>query len=244
MRIALIGYGKMGRRIKAISEKKGHEISFIIRGNNLSEISLISKNNTDVAIDFSIPSAAYENKILLLTNNIPVVSGTTGWGEQLNDIVEFVKQNNKSFFYAPNFSYSLFMFNQVQTQLASLMNAFPNYAVEIEEVHHTEKKDSPSGTSIRLANSLIDHLDRKKSWINTKSADSEQLTIISKREPEVPGIHQIKYSSEMDEITLIHSAINRDVFVIGAIDAASFLMHKIGYLGMSDLITEKLNIAE
>lgn len=241
MKIAIIGYGKMGKRIHALSEAQGHEISYIISSKNQDEILSISPANTDVAIDFSVPEVAFRNITSLLNNHVAVVSGTTGWLDQLDFIRNLVKTKNGTFFYAPNFSYSLYMFNAIQMELAKLMNGFSSYNITMEEIHHTEKKDSPSGTAIRLAKGILENLDRKSQWINQPSDDEKDLQIISKRKAGVPGIHEILYESEMDSINLVHTAKNRDVFVIGAIDAAEFVHGKKGIYGMEDLVSDKLN---
>jgi len=234
MRIALIGYGKMGHEIENISISRGHEIVCIIDENNQSDFNSSAFRSADVAIEFSTPDAAYKNYLNTFEHNIPVVAGTTGWLSHFDEIRDLCKDNKQTFFYASNYSVGVNIFFALNKYLAKLMNQFTDYNVEMEETHHIHKLDAPSGTAITLAEGLIDNLDRKNKWTMNNPVSSE-VYIGSIREGEVPGNHKIKYFSKFDSITIEHDAKNRKGFALGAVLAAEFVKGKKGFLTMSDI---------
>lgn len=236
MRILILGYGKMGKAIEEIAEDRGHTIAHKININNTQALKFIDSNDVDVAIEFSQPDAAMENISYCLENNIPVVSGTTGWIDRKKDVEELCKQKNGTFFYASNFSLGVNLFFKINEVLAKLMTQHPNYDAKITEIHHTEKLDSPSGTAITLAESLIENLPAKKNWINEPSDEENVLPIISKREPDVPGTHIIKYSSDVDELEIKHTAKSRTGFALGAVLVSEWIIDKKGVLSMKDFM--------
>jgi 4-hydroxy-tetrahydrodipicolinate reductase len=240
MRIAIIGYGRMGKNIEQMALSRGHSISCIVSSDTKDSIEDVVPENTDVAVEFSEPESAFSNIEALLSNKVRVVSGTTGWTKKLASLIEVAKRENTGFFYASNFSYSLFMFNEVQKLLATQMNGFPSYEIKLQEIHHTGKKDSPSGTAITLAEGLLNRIDRKESWALGTEVDSSQIAIESIRQPNIPGTHKIKYTSALDEIELIHTAKSRNAFVEGAVDACEFMLGKTGFFQMHDLVKTKL----
>lgn len=245
MKIVLIGHGKMGKSIEALAKKKGHEICLIVDEKNRDSVSIQELATGDVAIEFSQPGAAVDNILRCFDAGIPVVSGTTGWNERLEEVKDICRKNNHSFFYSSNFSIGVNVFFEVNKKLAELMNHLDQYdEVLIQESHHIHKLDSPSGTAITLAEQLISGIDRLKFWRNYKGdeniaggddADAE-LPIFSTREDEVPGTHIVKYFSDDDEIEIIHKAQNRQGFAMGAIRAAEWLSGKKGVFGMQDLL--------
>ncbi|MBW8050405.1 MAG: 4-hydroxy-tetrahydrodipicolinate reductase [Cytophagales bacterium] len=242
MNILLLGYGKMGKAIEQTALKRDHRITCKINANNSAELQDISLENIDVAIEFTKPGAAYGNIKFCIEKNIPVVSGTTGWLDKKKEIDKLCKENDGSFFYASNFSIGvnlLFHFNKL---IARMMNNYLQYNVSLEETHHTEKLDAPSGTAISLANDIIGSIDRKKKWVNVKSSSgsgsskSEEVVIVSKRENNVPGTHIIKYDSDVDSIEISHSAHSRKGFAEGAVLAAEWMIGKKGVFGMEDML--------
>ena len=230
MKIALLGYGRMGKEIEKIAQQRGHEI--VIRDNG-EESYDISK--ADVAIDFSIPSAAYNNITNCFKNNIPVVSGTTGWLDKYDDALAVCKENNGGFIYASNFSLGVNIFFELNNQLAKMMSALDQYKVDIEEIHHTKKLDAPSGTAITLAEGIIDNTNRK-SWELDGEASEEVIPITAVRTPDVPGTHTINYNSVVDSIEIKHTAHNRQGFALGAVIAAEWLKNKQGVFTMRDVL--------
>jgi 4-hydroxy-tetrahydrodipicolinate reductase len=232
MKIALLGYGKMGKVIEKIALERNHEI--VARINTAAEMADL--NNADIAIDFSTPSAASGNIYKCFESNIPVVVGTTGWYDQFPAIEADAMDKGKSLFYATNFSIGVNIFFELNRKLAETMNRFPAYDAEIVEIHHKEKLDAPSGTAITLGEAMIDELDRKNSWIKGEAFKEEELSIVSLREPDVPGTHEIKYSSSVDEISIKHEAKNRMGFATGAVLAAEWLLGKTGVFTMRDLL--------
>jgi len=240
MRIALIGYGKMGKIIHQLSEMKGHQIVSQITSKNSQDIGQLSRNNVDVAIEFTNPKSALSNYETLLENNIPVVTGTTGWHEAYDKLAEIVARNNGTFFHASNFSIGVNLYFEVNKHLARLINGYEAFDVSIEEIHHTEKKDAPSGTAITIANQIIQNIERKDNWTLSPSSDKSQIDIHAKREANVFGTHEVKYLSDIDEITIKHVARNRKGFAQGAILAAEWIHDKKGIFTMEDLL--KVNI--
>lgn len=235
MKIALIGYGKMGRLIEQIAVSRGHEITCIIDINNTEDILSDKFREADVAIEFTSPASAYSNITKAFEAGVKVVSGTTGWLDQHKAEIEEKCSNGNTLFWSSNFSIGVAVFNAVNKYLASIMNDLPQYDVDITETHHIHKLDAPSGTAITLAEGIISKLDRKTSWCKETAGDNSQIAIHSVREGEVPGIHTIDYESEADSITITHSAKNRTGFALGAVIAAEYTAQHSGLLGMNNL---------
>ena len=233
MKIALLGYGRMGKEIEQIALQRGHEIVIKDSGDVAYDISI-----ADVAIDFSIPSVAFKNITNCLTNNVPVVSGTTGWLDKYEEAIAICKQNNGAFIYASNFSLGVNIFCELNKQLAKIMNTLEDYAVDIEEIHHTKKLDAPSGTAITLAEGIIENSD-KSAWELDGVASQTNIPIKAVRTPDVPGTHTITYSSEIDTIDIKHTAHNRKGFALGAVIAAEWLVGKNGIFSMQDVLNLK-----
>lgn len=230
MKIALLGYGKMGKTIERLAEGRGHEIIFRIT----DDIEKYDLQKADVAIDFSVPDAAFNNITTCFRQQIPVVSGTTGWLQQYDDAVKICEENNSAFIYASNFSLGVNLFFELNKQLAQMMKNFPEYKVGIEEIHHTQKLDAPSGTAITLAEQILE-TSEKKAWKLDAVAEDE-LRITAKRIENVPGTHIISYDSPVDTIKIEHIAHSRDGFALGAIVAAEWLQHKKGIFSMKDVL--------
>lgn len=237
MKIALLGYGKMGRIIEQIALERGHEITARIDLLNKVERSKITSGSTDVVIEFSSPHSAYENLRYCMKNGLRTVSGTTGWLQHRTEIEQLCVENNAAFFYASNFSIGVNLFFKLNKQLARLMNNQPDYEIVTYEIHHTEKKDAPSGTAITLAEGIIQENKSKTSWINNELPQSEsEVPIWSSREGKVPGTHTIKYISDVDTIEMTHAAHSRQGFALGAVIAAEWLADKTGVLGMEEML--------
>lgn len=236
MRIAIIGYGKMGQLIEKLASEKGHEIVYRVDSHN----SGLTDNlrNTDIAIEFTNPHTAVSNYKKLLHQNIPVVTGTTGWMENFADVENLVHDSDTSFFYASNFSVGVHLAMATSNYLAKLIQNFPEYDCRIDEWHHTSKKDAPSGTALSFGNEIINnHKGYKKISTQTSELQNGDLPVYAYRENDIPGMHQIKYDSEIDSIILRHEAKNRLGFALGAIKAAEFLINqKPGVYTMNDLI--------
>jgi 4-hydroxy-tetrahydrodipicolinate reductase len=230
MKIALLGYGKMGKTIEKIAIKRGHKIVIKTSGKDDYDI-----NQADIAIDFSVPAAALKNITNCFRNNVPVISGTTGWLNNYNDALEFCKEHDGAFIYASNFSLGVNIFFALNKQLAKMMTGLPEYKVSIEETHHTEKLDAPSGTAISLANDIIESHEDYTEW-QLGEAKSSQLPIKAKRIPNVPGTHSINYTSKTDTIKIEHIAHNREGFALGAVIAAEWLIGKTGVFSMNDVL--------
>lgn len=236
MNIALIGYGKMGKAIEEIALEKGHEIALRIDQPNLHEFTKENTDKADVAIEFTNPESAFENIKKCLEFGVPVVSGSTGWTDQLEEIKAICKEKKTGFIYASNFSVGVNVFFEINKRLASLMSSHPEYEISMEELHHIQKKDAPSGTAITLAGQILEKTKRKKRWVNSESNHAEDLVIISKRTDSAPGTHSVKYSSSIDDIEIIHTAHNRKGFAAGAVLAAEFLKGKKGFYTMKDVL--------
>ena len=235
MNIALFGYGKMGKEIEAIALKRNHNIVLKINKDNVSTISESDLKKADVIIEFSTPHAVLENIKKCINAQVPVVVGTTGWYDKFEEIKNMCFEKNGGLFHATNFSLGVNLFFKVNTYLAELMNKYTDYDVSMEEIHHIHKLDKPSGTAITLAEQIIKKIDRKTNW-SIDSNSPETLFIKDIREGEVPGTHIIKYSSEVDDIEIMHKAHNRKGFALGAVIAAEFLNGKKGIYTMSDII--------
>ncbi len=236
MKIALIGYGKMGKEIEKIALDRKHEIALVIDINNQHEFTVENLKNADVAIDFSTPHTAYSNILKCFEAGIPVVCGTTGWLDKLDDIRERCAGNKQTFFYASNYSVGVNVFFALNRVLAGLMNQLPDYDAEMKEIHHIHKLDAPSGTAISLANDLIAQIDRKKQWELDRASSKEALKITAVRENEVPGTHIITWDSAVDRIEIMHEAKSRKGFALGALLAAEFIKDKKGVYGMEDML--------
>ena len=235
MKIALIGYGKMGHAIEQIALQRGHEIVSVIDVNNQEDFMSDAFKSADVAIEFSMPAVAMDNYRRAFAAGVPVVSGTTGWLEHLPEIKEAWKAG-KTFFYASNFSLGVNIFFALNKYLAKIMNDFPAYDVRMVETHHVHKLDAPSGTAITLAEGLIDNIERKNKWVEGKEPAEDEIGICSVREGEVPGIHTVIYESDVDTISITHDAKSRMGFALGAVVAAEFTCGKKGFLTMQDML--------
>ena len=248
MKIALIGYGKMGHMIEEIARQRGHEIVCIIDVNNPEDFDSEAFSSADVAIEFTNPTAAYSNYLKAFKHHVKVVSGSTGWmKDHKADVEALTKDGQQTLFWASNFSIGVAIFEAVNRYLAKIMNGFTQYDVTMEEVHHVHKLDAPSGTAITLAEEIIENLDRKTEWVKgfqhhadgkeegTNHVSPEKIPIASIRRDEVPGIHSIQYNSDADAITITHDAHNRKGFALGAVLAAEYTKDHTGLLTTSDL---------
>lgn len=248
MKIALIGYGKMGKEIEKIALNRGHEIVSIIDIDNQEEFESEAFKSADVAIEFTNPMVAYANYMKAFKAGVKLVSGSTGWmAEHGDEVKRLCTEGGKTLFWSSNFSLGVAIFSAVNKYLAKIMNQFPEYDVTMSETHHVHKLDAPSGTAITLAEGILENLSRKNKWIKgtlqapdgtiSGSADcaANELPVSSIREGEVPGIHTIRYDSEADSITITHDAKNRRGFALGAVLAAEYTAKHEGFLGMSDL---------
>ncbi len=236
MKVAIIGYGKMGREIEKILIERGHTITAIIDADNRSDLSSEAFASSDVAIEFTTPHTAYENLVASIEAGVAVVSGTTGWLEHFDQIKELCAERNGAFFYASNYSLGVNLTFRLNKILASMINSVEGYGVEIEEVHHIHKLDAPSGTAITLAEGVIEALDSKSGWVNDTEPQESEVQILSKRIGETPGIHTVTYESQEDIIELKHTIKSRSALAKGAVVAAEFLCGKQGVYSMDDLL--------
>ena len=236
MKIALIGYGKMGKAIEAIALERGHTIPLKIDISNQEHFTKENLQAADAVIEFTGPHSARENIIKCLDAGIPIVSGSTGWLDDWETVKRHCIDVNGTLLYASNFSVGVNIFFEINKQLALLMNKHKDYEVSMEEIHHTEKKDAPSGTAITLAEQIIENLGRKKSWVNHMDVKQDEIPILSERIDPAPGTHKIKYSSAIDDIEIIHTAHNRTGFATGAVLAAEFVKGKKGIFSMKDVL--------
>ncbi len=235
MKVGLVGYGKMGQAIEKILIEKGHQISKIVSIENIDEINDINPDNTDVVIEFTAPESAVSNIKAVLGNKVPVVSGSTGWLDQYDEVAEYCQSQGSGFFYASNYSLGVNIFFKLNEQLAKMMNG-QNYNSSMVEIHHTQKLDAPSGTAITLAEGLMAHNKNKTSWVNRSTENPSVLEIISERIDPAPGTHEISYDSEVDSIKISHVAHSREGFAQGAVLAAEFMAGKKGVYSMDDLL--------
>lgn len=236
MKIAIIGYGKMGKTIEELVKKTGDEVPLIVEEKNKAVLASKEFSEMDVAIEFTRPESAFENIIACFKAGVPVVSGTTAWLDQYEAAVAECNALNGAFFYASNYSIGVNIFFALNRYLASLMDQQEQYKVLLEEIHHTSKLDAPSGTAITLAEGIIENMKRKKSWVNDESFEEEELAILSKRIDPTPGTHSVTYDSLVDTIQIQHVAHTREGFAKGALAAARWLVGKKGVYGMSDLL--------
>lgn len=248
MKIALIGYGKMGKEIEKVALSRGHEIVCIIDINNQDDFESEAFKSADVAIEFTSPKAAYNNYIKTFNAGVKLVSGSTGWmDEHGEEIKKMCTEGGKTLFWSSNFSLGVSIFSAVNKYLAKIMNQFPGYEVSMSETHHVHKLDAPSGTAITLAEQILDNIDRKDKWVKgafttpdgtvegSNQCAANELPVASVREGEVCGIHTIRYESDVDSITITHDAKSRGGFVLGAVLAAEYTVNHEGFLGMNDL---------
>jgi 4-hydroxy-tetrahydrodipicolinate reductase len=236
MKIALVGYGKMGKEIEQISLQRAHEIVLVIDRDNGDEFSIENIQKADVVIEFSTPLTALGNYKRCMEAGVPVVSGTTGWLDKRKELDMYCSEKNAGFFYASNFSLGVNLFFELNNKLASMMNAFPEYNVDIEETHHLHKLDAPSGTAISIAEGLMENIDRKNSWNLDKQTSSDVIRVDANRIDNVPGTHTVRYFSDVDEIKITHEAYSRKGFALGAVIAAEFMKGKQGQYSMKDLL--------
>lgn len=236
MKIALIGYGKMGKTIEQIALNRGHQIVSIVDINNPEEFQSANFKSADVAIEFTTPATAFDNYMKSFAAGVPVVSGTTGWLDCIGEIKEKCEKEGKTFFYASNFSIGVNIFFALNKYLAKIMNNFPSYNISMTETHHIHKLDAPSGTAITLAEGIIENVDRKDRWTLETAEQPTDLPIHAIREGEVPGIHEVTYESDVDYISIKHDAKSRAGFALGAVVAAEFTAGKKGFLGMDDML--------
>ncbi len=234
MKLALIGYGKMGKMIEQIAKDRGHEIVSIIDIDNQDDFNSEAFASAEVAIEFTAPQAAYGNYLKAWAKGVKVVSGSTGWMKDHGDEVRQACKNGKTLFWASNFSIGVAIFSAVNRYLAKIMNEFPQYDVELEETHHVHKLDHPSGTAITLAEEIVERLDRKQGWAE-ETTDPTLLRVDDIRRGEVPGIHTIRYDSDADLITISHDAHSRKGFALGAVLAAEYTKDHEGLLTISDM---------
>lgn len=242
MKIAILGYGKMGRIIEQFATERGHEIVLKVNVDNTEDLTLVNLKKADVAIDFSTPDAALSNIELCFDAGVPIVVGTTGWYGHLQTVKNKCVEGNNTLLYASNFSIGVNVFFFVNKVLAKIMNRYPQYEVQVEEIHHTQKLDSPSGTAMTISEGILSELDRKNEWVNELIGSVEefivkpdQLLIESHRIEDVPGTHTVIYSSEVDDIEFKHKAHNRAGFALGAVLAAEWLENKTGFYTITDM---------
>lgn len=236
MNIALIGYGKMGKAIETIALEKGHQIVLKIDIDNAADFNQENISKADIAIEFTGPHSAFENVMKCLELGVPVVCGSTGWLDKFETAANFCQEKKGALLYASNYSIGVNLFFEINKYVAQLMSSHKEYNVVMEEIHHTQKKDAPSGTAITLAEQVLAAIQQKKQWVNEASNHLEDLSIISKRIDPAPGTHTIKYTSSVDDIEIIHTAHNRVGFAGGAVLAAEFIHGKQGIFSMKEVL--------
>jgi|SRR5215212_5752928 len=236
MKIAIIGYGKMGHMIEEVALQRGHEIVLKVNIDNTEDFNKENISKADIAIEFTGPDSAYEDVKKCLDFDIPVVSGSTGWNQKLEEIKKYCKEKNGSFLHTSNFSIGVNIFFELNKLLAKLMAGQSSYNVSIKEIHHTHKLDAPSGTAVSLAEQILERISGKKKWVNQQTADPAELSIISERIDPAAGTHEVKYSSDVDDIEIIHTAHNRKGFALGAVLAAEYIVDKKGVFSMQEVL--------
>jgi 4-hydroxy-tetrahydrodipicolinate reductase len=237
MKIALIGYGKMGKAVEKIALSRGHEIVARIDEHSQAELQRLSKTNCDVAIEFSQPESAFENIKQCVNNGVKIISGTTGWLEKMPEIESLTKSSKGTFMHSSNYSLGVNIFFELNKWLAKKMQGRA-YRISMEEIHHLEKKDAPSGTALRLVDGIKEENAAINGWSHGESTDQTIIGINSKREPNVPGTHTVEYSSTMESIEIKHTAYSRDIFAEGAVDVAEWIHRKSGVLTMKDYLND------
>ena len=236
MKIAIIGYGKMGKEIEQIAIERGHKVTLKINSQNVSDFTFDNLKNVDVAIEFTTPELAVNNINVCLTSNTPIVVGTTGWYGSFDEVQEIVAENDGSMLYATNCSIGVNLFFKLNKYLAKIMDKHSDYEVSMNEIHHTQKLDAPSGTAITLGEGIVKNMMAKDTWVKGEAKAKNQLGITSERTDDVPGTHEIKYSSEIDDIEIKHTAHNRKGFALGAVVAAEYIANKKGIFTMEDVL--------
>ena len=236
MKIALIGYGKMGHMIEEIALQRGHQVVLKISVENTADFNAENIDAADVAIEFTAPESAFENVTKCIELGVPVVSGSTGWNDKLDAAKELCQKEKGTFLHASNFSIGVNIFFEVNKLLARLMAPQTGYDVTLKEVHHTQKLDAPSGTAVTLAEGVLEFIKSKKGWVNKEAQSADQLLIRSERIDPAPGTHHVKWSSDIDDIEIIHTAHNRKGFAMGAVLAAEFIHNKKGVFSMKDVL--------
>lgn len=236
MRIALIGYGKMGKAIEDVAKQRSHSIVLKISTNNLEDLTTANLQKADVVIEFTNPASAMDNIKKCFIAGVPVVCGTTGWLADWQEAKKECNAYNSTFLYASNFSIGVNIFFEINKRLAELMSQQDTYNIQLDETHHSQKKDAPSGTAITLAEDILLKISEKKKWVNSKSNNSNELSILSYRIDAVPGTHSVKYTSPVDDIEIIHTAHNRTGFANGAVLAAEYIYGKKGLFTMKDVL--------
>ncbi len=239
MKVALVGYGKMGQAIGAILKNRGHEIPLIIDKDNPEDLCAEKLAGIDVAIEFSTPHTAYGNIVKLIENNVPVVCGTTAWLDKYDEVVALCEKHKGAFFYASNYSIGVNLTFKLNEMLSRMMNRFEDYDVTLNEIHHTQKLDAPSGTAITLAEGIIAGADRLKKWQLGTTCESDTLEVNAQRRSTVPGTHTVVWESAIDKITIEHEAKSREGFAQGAVMASEFLCGRSGIFTMDDLLDLK-----
>ena len=236
MRIVLIGYGKMGKEIERIAMDRGHQIVSKIDIENPDDLISLTNKEVDVAIEFSNPVSAFSNIMKCIEKQIPIVCGTTGWLEKKDEVEKATQSFDSTFFYASNYSIGVNLFFKLNKQLAKLMQPHAGYDIYTNEIHHIEKKDSPSGTAITIAEGIMSQYPNKNKWVNNEIPGADEIAIWSQRESTKPGTHTVKYISKVDQIEVTHEAFSREGFALGAVIAAEWILGKKGVLGMDDML--------
>lgn len=235
MKVSIIGYGKMGKEVIKLARERGHEVVDIFDIDNINEMNVEKLKKADVVFEFTTPDVAFDNISICMDAGVPCVSGTTGWLDKLDLLKLRCNQEGRTLFYSSNFSIGVNILFRINRILAKIMNKYPDYDVRIEETHHIHKLDAPSGTAINIAQQIIDELDRKNDW-KLNASESDVINVVSHREGEIPGIHEVIYESDIDIISIKHSAKNRRGLALGAVLAAEFVKDKNGFFTMDDLL--------
>ena len=236
MKIAIIGYGKMGKMIEEVAQERNHSVVLKVNIDNTEDFTKENISKADVAIEFTGPSSAFENVKQCIEFGIPVVSGSTGWNDKIPFIKKLTNEKGGSFLHTSNFSIGVNIFFEINKKLAELMSRQPEYDVSMVEIHHTQKLDAPSGTAVTLAEQILGKSTFKSKWVNEPSSNKNELAIISERKDPAPGIHIVKYASAIDDIEIIHTAHNRKGFALGAVMAAEFISNKKGVFTMDQVL--------
>ena len=235
MKVAIIGYGKMGHEIEQVLLDRGHSVALIIDQENVADLNAEKLADIDVAIEFTTPTTAYTNVRTCIECGTPIVSGTTGWHDRLEELQALCREKGSTMIWSSNYSLGVNITFRLNRYLAELMNRFEGYNVAIEEIHHTQKKDAPSGTAISLANDILERVERKEEWVNEPTTDEKAIEIVSLREGMVPGTHTVTYESADDKIEIKHTLFSRRALALGAVVAAEFIATKKGVFTIDDL---------